>query len=297
MISKQKKVELRIIRAFLRFAGYRFLRVAQHEKPDAMVTFIKDGKPWKCGIEQTEYHVDAVLGQGSPGRRISGVWHLIQASINRRISHRPQLVHTTGLVFLRKTSGLTRSTQQGLASELVRLALEFPVDRDGERTIRNFSSSYPLLCLHIREVFLQGTGCASNVSWQCGDSISSPIGLSVESLTSIVKQKTIESQQYSWNQADERWLLISASGKTVFNSAGRRSEYVNWSSIKLQSACQTACFDRIFFWDQLYNWCKEVWPGAPIIQEGRQYQKEVGRGKGVSHHFLLAKQDREAITF
>ena len=270
MISRQKKIELRIIRAFLRFAGYRFLRVAPHEKPDSIVTFTKHGKPWRCGIEQTEYHVDSVPGQASPGRRIYGMWRLIQSSINRRISHRPQLIHTTGLVFLRKVSGLTKPTQKGLAGELVRLALEFPVDRDGEQTITNFSSSYPLLRLHIREVFLQGTGCASNVGWECGDANISSIGLSDESLTSIVEQKNIESRQYSWSQADERWLLISASGQTVFNSAGRRSEYINWSSPKLKSACQAACFDRIFFWDQLYNWYKEVWPGAPIVQKGKR---------------------------
>lgn len=267
MISRQKKVELRIIRGFLRFGGHLFFRVIPHEKPDAIATLHKDGKRWKVGIEQTEYHVDASRGKGSPGRRINDVWSYVRASINRRISHRPNFTHTSGTVFLRNASALTKLASRALASELVKVASEFPVTPQGEQTITKFSSSYPLLNRHVRKVILRGTGYACKVNWACGDAISSTIGLSEKTITYIIQQKGIESRQYSWNQVAERWLLESASGGTVFNSAGPLPQSVEWSSQKLTSACKSAGFDHIFFWDRMYNWYKEVWPGAPVVQK------------------------------
>jgi len=267
-ITMRKIQELRIIREFLRFRGFRSFRLKPQEKPDAIATLPIKGKHHRIGIELIEYHVDAPPSIASQGREIHRVWQAIQTSINRRISHRPDLMHTTGWVCL-KTSNLSKKPKaQQLAAELVKLALEFLGTFISKQTITTFSSStYPLLQAHVRKVILFRTDVARNVGWACADADSSPIGLSENYITSIIQRKGLKNRKYNWNQSNERWLLITASGSTVFNSAGRYIENINWSSPNFKSACQSAGFDRILFWDRMYNWYKELRPGAPVVQK------------------------------
>jgi hypothetical protein len=236
--------------------------------PDAIATIVSAQKRLNIGIELTGYHVDAPPGVASQGREIHRIWRTIQTSVNRRIRYQPNLIHTTGWVCFKTSNLPNKSKAQQLAAELVQLALEFPVTSISKQNITTFSSlTYPLLQAHVRKVILFGTGVARNVGWACVDAYSSPIGLSDNYIASIIQHKGLKNTKYNWNQANERWLLIAASGSTVFNSVGCYIENKNWSSPNFKSACQFAGFDCILFWDRMYNWYKELWPGAPVVQK------------------------------
>ncbi len=266
MNTKSKKAEIKIIRGFLSFIGCKTLRVIPHEKPDAMVDIKEKGRRKKIGVEHTEYHVDAPPGKPSPGRKVHSFWHYVQSSIRRRVSHRPDIQHMTGLVFFRKNNFPNKLKARDLAGELVRLAAESSVALDDERTINKFSDKYPTLKAYVRKVSFIGTGSARCVSWECADANVSSIGVSAKELACIIRNKTKEFPKYCWGEVKERWFLISASGTTIFNSAGARPESVNWTLPEFQSACHSVGIDRIFFWDRMYNWYKEIWPGAPVVK-------------------------------
>ena len=44
-------------------------------------------------------------------------------------------------------------------------------------------------------------------------------------------------------------------------------EYINWNLPELKIACRAANIERIFFWDRIFKWYKEIWPGAPIVKK------------------------------
>jgi|Deesub1362A_J573_1020465.scaffolds.fasta_scaffold00027_173 hypothetical protein len=272
--NKSKKAEIKIIREFLNFRGCKVLRIIPNERPDAIVVIEEAGKRKKVGIEHTEYHVDAPPGKPSSGRKVHSFWHHVRSSIRRRVSHRPILKHITGLVSLKEDNHPRQSRARDLAEELVKLALEhINAIPNGEHRINNFSNKkYPLLSRYVKKVILYGTGSACNVSWGCVNANVSAIGVSAKEITLIIQNKTKEFPKYCWGNVKERWLLISASGKTVFNLATSHPERVEWEANTLQSACLSSNVDRIFFWDRTFNWYKEVWPGAPIVQ--REWRPE-----------------------
>lgn len=259
-MNKRKKAEIRIIREFLKFKGYKGLKVILHERPDAMMIIKEAGKQKKIGIEHTEYHIDASPGEPSSGRKTYSFWYEVQSSIRRRVSQRSNLQHITGLVSLKKGNLPNKSKAKDLARELVMLASHVPL---GEHT--KFSQEYPLLKDYLRKVTLIDTGSARCVSWGCEGAIVSSIGVSAEEIAQIIRTKAKRFSTYHWDNM-ERWLLISASGKTIFNSAGPCPEKINWNLPDLQSVCSSANVDRIFFWERMYTWYKEVCPGAPVVK-------------------------------
>lgn len=267
----RKEAEIRIIQEFLNLMGCKILQVTPNERPDAIVVIEEAGRRRKIGIELTEYHVDAPPGASSPGRKIHSFWCLVQSSIRRRVSHRPDIQHITGVVFLKKDKLPDNSKAKDLAGELVKLALDVKLSMDGEQTVNKFLTECPLSKDYVLKVTLiirRGKDSARYVSWECANANVSSIGVTAEEITLIIQKKAKEfsKSQYSWGDVKERWLLISASGSTIFNVAGTRPENVKWALTALRLACSSVAVDRIFFWDRMLNWYKEVWPGAHAVQ-------------------------------
>jgi len=260
--------------------GCKILRIIPNERPDAMVVIEEAEGKKTIGIEHTEFHVDAQPKKSSPGRDIHLFWSHVQKSIHRRVSHRRTIQYITGLVSLhvntlhnhvvsipRKNKAIAiEILARNLAEELVKLAIEFPIAANANQTISRFSCEYPLLKSYVKKVWLMGTGAARCVSWECSNSNVSSIGVSAEEIALIIQNKDRELAKYCRDNVKERWLLITASGRTVFNSADPHPEFVDWTSDILKSILRSVHVDRIFFWDRMFNWYKEVWPGAPAVQ-------------------------------
>ncbi len=282
--KSRKSIEIRIIREFLSFMGCKVLRMTSNEKPDAFMIIEEAGKRKKVGVEHTEYHVDAPPGESSLGKRTYGFWRLVQSSIRRRVRQRPKIQHMTGLVFLKGNkkdclpdpeTSQAKNLAKDLAGELVKLALDSKLAPNGKQTIRKFLDESPLLRDYVRKVELAGTGSARCVSWECADANVSSIGVSAEEIAVIIQNKAKKFPKYKWYDVSERWLLISASGATVFNLAGARTEHVDWGLRELLDACSSAGVDRIFFWDRAFNWYKEVWPSGRLVKHEWRAKKSL----------------------
>ena len=74
-----------------------------------------------------------------------------------------------------------------------------------------------------------------------------------------MKCKTEEAKEYNWKNVDERWLLIVANGVSVFSLFGKE-ELVDWGSdeISLIRDRYKGKFDRVFLWDRVLKWHKEI---------------------------------------
>lgn len=280
MDKKSKIIERKIIKEFLKFKGCKILRIIEGDNPDAIAVIKHNNKRKNIGIEQTDFHVDTEHGKPSLGRGIHQFWYHVQSSIRRRVSHIPKIQHMTGLISLARNKLPDLNDQfkaRNLAAELVKLALEFPVAPDEELTINKFSVECPLLKSHVREVNLLGSGLAACIAWECSDSTTSSIGISSNEIALIIENKAKKFKNYSWNNVEERWLLITASARTVFNLSSPDPEAVDWKLHALKSACGSANVERIFFWDRTFKWYKEIWPGAPIVKQEWRASKKRGK--------------------
>ncbi len=237
----------------MEFMNYRVLNLKTNEKPDVQATVEMGEKRLKIGVEHTDYYVDTKPGESSPGKQLASTWRQVQTSIRRRISHRPILQHITGLVAFKRNRSLPLRHANDLAKELVQLAQDYSVNHSGERTITKFLSNFPLLNAYISKVILIKTDCR-NVSWECINVNASSIGVSADEISLIVSQKAPKSFKYCRAQLDELWLVITASASTIFQSTGPCADLVYWESPPLEAACRSTAFDRIFFWDRIYNW-------------------------------------------
>ena len=276
-IKRQKQMEMWDTRQFLEFIGYRVTAIRGREKPDTIAYVSKNGVNQKIGIEHTSYLVDAEPGKASTGMQFEKVWRLIQSSIRRRTSHLPQLNHVSGWVLFKRDNPPPEEYAHDLARELVQLAREFPVGPDEERTFKNIRGHehlapmlvdlpdrYPLLRQYADKVNVHGTGCAERLHWSCFNTSASFVGLSRQTIAHIIEEKNRKSAKYDWGNVDERWLLIAAPGYPIVKTAGPHPEFFEWDCPEIKSACQSPGFDRIYFWERHYCWCKEIYPGAPI---------------------------------
>ena len=267
--KRQKRMERWETRRFLESLGYRVTALRSGEKPDTIAYVSKNGVKQKIGIEHTGYYVDATPKAGSIAMDLYNLWTLIEKGIRRRVSHLPELKHTTGLVrFKKKGSRPCSSHASQIANELVSLALDCPVAPNEERVISCFPNRYPSLSTYLSEVTLHGTGAVTvNVwPWDCMNARGSCVGLDAGKVAAIINKKNAKSAKYTWGNVDERWLLIAAPGYPAVKSAGPDPQYMGWKSAELKAACRAAGFDRIFFWENGL-WCKEIHPGAPIVEK------------------------------
>lgn len=281
-VNKKKRYEKKIIRDFLLFKEFKVVNWMElNENPDAKVLVNNAGRQIKIAIEHTDYYVDALHGTPSTGKQIYAFWHEVQASMNRRVSKRFSLRHITGVVTLDASRLLSliesiprsgkkeraKKLARSMAAELIKLSLKYDdTGPNSMQDIRTFSKEeLPVSNQYVKKVTLMGTGSAL-VSWVCVDSSVSSIGVFAEEIASIIRNKAKDFPRYHWGDVDERWLLISASGATVFNSAGPHPELVDWNSFELKDACRTANIEHVIFWDRIYNWYKEICPSAALVK-------------------------------
>lgn len=84
------------------------------------------------------------------------------------------------------------------------------------------------------------------------------IGIKLSFIEKAIANKTKKAKNYTWEDAQEKWLLIAAAGQTVANRAGPPNQNVQWETVTTSSSCQESPFDRIFFWEAVRGWHKEL---------------------------------------
>ena len=265
----KKEAERFLAREFLAFMGFKLIRLVSAEKPDIFATVEKGERRLRVGIELTEYYVDAPPStrSGSPTARVEDFWQEVQTSIRRRVAQRRELWHVTGLVFLKEKEVPKGGVALGVARELVELAMEQAVPPQGEACLAIFSSSYPLLRQFVSEVYLSGTGRAIRLSWTCGTTSAANVGVVSQYIIEIIRTKSAKAEAYDWKGAQERWLLICATGSPIVSSAGPHPEFVDWKNAHLVEAAKNSGFDRLFFWERPWDWCKPLWPDGEIVSK------------------------------
>lgn len=273
----QKLIEKRLILEVLREMGYAVTRPQWRERPDAVVTVRKGGKPRRIWIEHTSYFNDTVSGKCSPTSPIDEFWAEVQASLKRRICKRASL-SAVQLSFAMSKNAMIPSRHdhrsklaKDLAAEIVAFMLANPAEVGVHQsyTSRGFEPNSLLkrFADSIRlSRWMTETVYASRCSWTCSNTTTGVVGLVLRSVTSAIEQKTKKAASYSWPSNGEKWLIIAAAGETVSNHAGPSKQRVEWDDEALATACKQSPFGKILFWERSRCWYKWLKPSRGVHQ-------------------------------
>jgi hypothetical protein len=268
----KKEYEQFLIREFLGNLGYKISNPVWQESPDSLVTLSKRNIMKRIAIEHTDYFNDTRAGRRSLLTPIDEFWKDVQNSLAMRISHRR---HLSGIIMnvqfkdnLQKPSNPLELSMQ-LAKELVDFMESHPVRKSGTLSFRNHQfNSIPLMEDMLSSISLlwitDESYLASRCNWICSNITTGWVEISLEYIKSAIGNKNKKAINYKWNSAEEKWLLIAASGIIISNKAGPATQNVNWSDYKLFDLCCRSPFDRIVFWERSRNWYKWLKPSRKI---------------------------------
>jgi hypothetical protein len=268
----QKECEQLLIREFLGHLGYRISNPEWSERPDALLTLSKGRKRKRIAIEHTEYFNDTEAGRLSPLTPIAEFWQLVQASLIRRISHRKHLTGILATIKIKGNLSLSKELARQLAKELVNFVEAHQVRPSGflRFSCRDFNE-YPTLVSMLSSLQLSrwtdDAVCASRCSWVCANITSGYVRLNLKYIKSAIRHKNKKATRYNWDNANEKWLLITASGGNLSNNAGPAiGQNVNWADPELLDLCCESLFDRIVFWERIRRWYKWLKPSEKVLQ-------------------------------
>ncbi len=270
----QKEYEQFLIREFLDHLGYKISNPEwKRESPDALLTLSKGkGKSKKrVGIEHTDYFNDTVAGQCSPLTPIADFWLLVQASLIRRVSHRKHLTGILADIYIKDNLSLPNESARPLAKELIDFVEAHRVGQSESLRFRCHDfNGYPMLESMLSRLRLSrwtdDAVHASRCCWVCANITSGYIRLNLNYIKSAIKNKNKKATGYNWDNANEKWLLIAASGGNLSNNAGRDMQNVNWADPELLDLCRNSLFDRIVFWERIRRWYKWLKPSEKVVQ-------------------------------
>ena len=272
----QKQVEQLLIREFLDHLGYRISNPEWPDRPEALLTLSKGGRRKRVAIEHTEYFNDTLAGSISPLTVIDEFWRLVQASLIRRISHRKHLTGISARVKLKSNLSLPRRLvkQQNSAIQLAKELVNFVESHQVRQSehlrfrCREFKGNLILESMLSELRLSRWTNDAvraSRCSWICSNISTGYICLNLEYIKSAIESKNKKANRYNWGNANEKWLLIAASGGNLSNNAGGPIQNVNWADPDLLNLCCNSLFDRIVFWERIRCWYKWLKPSQNIV--------------------------------
>lgn len=270
----QKEVEKFLIGEFLAHLGYRISTPRWIERPDALLTLSKNNKTKQVAIEHTEYFNDTRAGTHSPLTPYAAFWKLVQGSLIRRISHRKHLTGIHARVWMMNIIPelmYDKQLARKLAQELVAFTETLPNVIFHNRRFRNHDfSQFPTMSNLCKSILLtrwtEDVVHASSCAWTCNNISTGGIGLSLNYLKSAIRNKNKKAINYNWGKADEKWLLIAASGHILSNSAGSCTQSSIWSDTELRKLCNDSPFDHIVFWERPRCWYKWLKPNKSVVR-------------------------------
>ncbi len=270
----QKEIEQFLIREFVSHLGYSISNPKWSERPDALLTLSKDKKGKRVAIEHTEYFNDTEAGHLSPLTPIAEFWQLVQASLVRRVSHRKHLTGILTTINIKRNLSLFKELAGKLAKELVNFVEAHQVRQSQHLNFRRHDfNGYPMLGSMLSWLILSrwtdDAVLASRCSWTCSNITTGGICLSLEYIKSAIENKNEKATGYNWGNANEKWLLIAASGKNLSNKAGKAGQNVNWADPDLLDLCCESPFDQIVFWERSCHWYKWLKPSEKEVQYTR----------------------------
>lgn len=300
-----KEYEQFLIRRLLRRMGYRITRATWQERPDALLTVVKDRSKTILGIEHMDYFNDVLPGKVSPLTGLGWFWRIVQTSLCRRLNYQQHLRSLMVIVEFRdpfpkppRTPTARLQLARDVAAELVRLALSNPLTPGEHRTLRTFPPECPRLSSLLSQVrFMRAESDiwqSWRMAWTCSNLTAGDTGFIVRHLTAAIQCKTRKSATYNWRSAEKKWLLITASGATPAQCSASE-QIAEWNDPDLRKAAPCSGFDRILFWDYPHDWCYEIWPGDRLLWSGHPDRETSWKSAGKARPTRAGRRAKSAL--
>jgi len=237
---------------------------------------VRSGASKRIAVEHTDYFNDTEAGKCSPLTPIDEFWKLVQSSLMRRISHRKHLAGMylrVGLKEHLKVSAADIGSAKKLAADLVGFMETNRVDLVGLRLWQTGDfREFPILHSLTDWLVLSPKTCrgmpANRTCWVCSNTSTGYVRLCLKYVITAIENKNKKAAQYDWQDAKERWLLITAGGAKISNSAGGNVKDADWINANLTKLSLVSPFDRIVFWDRAGRWYKWLKPDQRIMPYG-----------------------------
>lgn len=236
--------------------------------PDIKVQCTFKGESLALGIELTRYQVDSQDNDGSPARRLKGMWDKIYEVIEK--------IYFPKYPFLKCLHARPRfdisnpppkKVADSIACELVQFLLSH--HRRVGRTPKVFRQqkghkrpgdfdNFPYLKQWLKALSVyRVSSTPGNVScWWLGSGAG--IAIVEQIVVGIIAGKAKKKQRYELRDVDESWLIIYADGETVCDRAGPEECKEDLRSAEVTKAAKESGFDRIIFWERVRGWQFEI---------------------------------------
>jgi len=278
----KKEVERFLIQEFCHVLGYSISGpVWRRERPDALLTLTQGKNKKRIALEHTDYFNDTLAGERSPRTPVDEFWQRVQASLVSRLSRRKHLIGISARVRLKSNLPVSKrdvELARRLAAELIGFAESHPLEVGqiltwSSRDLREYRALQSMVTNMILSRGSDDGVFASRWSWLCSNTATGGVGLSLNYIRSAIDRKNKKSATYDWPDADEKWLLIAASGNTISNCAAPLMRGMNWDDCDVAGLCAVSPFDRIVFWERPWSWYKWLKPVEPAVEYGSRKKK------------------------
>ncbi len=259
----QKDEELQYLEEFLRNElqlNVTELKPALKEPPDGSATITNpDGTTRLMDFEIVEYYVDDPRNGegGSPSKRGNDFWDKVRAEL---FPHLDTLRLPVDMdVRLKEPIIFKNKHVRPFANELIRFAQEFCPDAHLDRTHHEVfsSASYPLIHEHAEWISLTRLDDTYIVGWHCSNLAAAMVAPVTAYLRNHILLKS--GKNFTWLPGAVKCLLLYASGGTVTNRAGPPPpDRSIWDDKDLIAACEASVFDRVYFWERVQKWHKQL---------------------------------------
>ena len=120
-------------------------------------------------------------------------------------------------------------------------------------------SKYPLVAQYISSMLLQVNNVAQGpFLWQLDQA--AYIGVNCQQLQKMIEKKCKKQKEYSWGNANEKWLLLCAGVTVPSDGADLLSNDFrdDLRALKRREGVKNSVFDKIIFWDRVFRESFEI---------------------------------------
>lgn len=266
LYQSKKVAEKEIVQGFLERIGLQHVIyvITERERPDFEVAIRLENENLVFACELTDFVSDSTY-YGSRERRFWRLWVNFAEKLKLHLE-RNGLAQYYGAVHF-KTPDRTNlpAKDEILIQELVQALKQSVARHEIELSFTLNLTEYKTLDEHINHIYVRNTAPETGILWWCGHLQAGEISLAnvVNGLQNSIEDKNTVASKYQWPDCKEKWLVIYAAARGIYDVAYIHNSLEEIAKIRFQSDC----FDRIFLWDKWGENIYQLSPSFHVILE------------------------------
>ncbi|MDA1087639.1 MAG: hypothetical protein O2901_11565 [Verrucomicrobia bacterium] len=229
------------------------------------MTARRSGSILRAAVEHTEYNVDRERDNRSAGRLLNAFWDTARRAIEERRKSGSIPAWIDGHIFLKGKQHFPKARDIDRFVDQIAVVTRLHADIERVADVREYPDDCVLLRRYVKRIRMKRLRAGVSMQWSCYPANTAWLGVRDAEVLRIIEAKARKAAQYRWPHGRLRYLLIAASGTTIYNSAGPYRGELDGVGLHL---CESETpFDRVVFWDRVYDWHKQLYPEADVVKK------------------------------